>query len=66
VPAQIKHADGTATVKVNQRRKPSPFAFTPVGEYRFKAGEPATVVITNAGVDGYVQIDTVRWIWLSE
>ncbi len=65
-PVEIRHADGTATVKVNQRRKASPFAFTPVGEFRFKAGEPATVVISNAGVDGYVQIDTVRWIWLGE
>ncbi len=65
-PVQVRHADGTATVTVNQRRKPSPFAFTPVGEYRFEAGSPATVVISNAGVDGYVQIDTVRWIWLGE
>ena len=65
-PVEIRHADGTATVKVNQRRKASPFAFTPVGEFRFKAGEPATVVISNAGVDGYVQIDTVRWLWLGE
>lgn len=66
VPVQIAHAGGTATVKVNQRRKDSPFAFVPVGDYRFEAGKPATVVITNAGVDGYVQIDTVRWLWLGE
>jgi hypothetical protein len=66
VPVQIKHADGIATVKVNQRKKESPFAFGPVGDYRFKAGDPATVVITNADVDGYVQIDTVRWLWLGE
>lgn len=65
-PVQIAHAGGTATVKVNQRRKPSPFAFTPVGDYRFESGKPATVVISNHGVDGYVQIDTVRWIWLGE
>ena len=65
-PVQVRHADGTATLTLNQRKKPSPFAFTPAGEYRFAAGEPATVVITNAGVDGYVQIDTVRWIWLGE
>jgi hypothetical protein len=66
VPVQIAHADGTATVKVNQRKKDSPFAFVPVGDYRFKAGEPATVILTNAGVDGYVQIDTVRWLWLGD
>ena len=66
VPVQIAHADGTATVKINQRKKDSPFAFVPVGDYRFKAGEPATVVLTNAGVNGYVQIDTVRWLWLGD
>ncbi|MBI5689031.1 MAG: FAD-dependent oxidoreductase [Verrucomicrobia bacterium] len=65
-PVHITHATGTEVVKVNQRKKESPFAFTPMGEYRFEAGRPATVVITNAGVDGYVQIDTVRWIWLGE
>jgi hypothetical protein len=65
-PVQIAHADGTATVTVNQRKKDSPFAFVPVGDYRFKAGEPATVVFTNAGVNGYVQIDTVRWLWLGD
>jgi len=65
-PVQIAYADGTTTVKINQRKKDSPFAFVPVGDYRFKAGEPATVVLTNAGVNGYVQIDTVRWLWLGE
>jgi hypothetical protein len=53
-------------VRVNQRKKPSPFAFTPIGEYRFQAGAPATVTFSNAGVDGHVQIDTVRWIWIGE
>ncbi|MEN9631761.1 MAG: hypothetical protein RL077_165 [Verrucomicrobiota bacterium] len=66
VPVQIKHADGTTTVKINQRKKDSPFAFTPVGDYRFKAGEPASVIFTNTGVDGHVQIDTVRWLWLGD
>ncbi len=66
VPVHIKHAGGTATVKVNQRKKDSPFAFVPVGEFRFEADAPASVVITNAGVDGYVQIDAVRWLWLGE
>ena len=66
VPVQIKHADGTTTIKINQRKKDSPFAFTPVGDYRFKAGEPASVIFTNTGVDGHVQIDTVRWLWLGD
>ena len=66
VPVQIKHADGTTTVKINQRKKDTPFAFTPVGDYRFTAGEPASVIFTNTGVDGHVQIDTVRWLWLGD
>ncbi|HSI63097.1 MAG TPA: FAD-dependent oxidoreductase [Candidatus Saccharimonadia bacterium] len=66
VPVEVKHADGATTVAVNQRKKDSPFAFTPIGEFRFKGDEPATVIFTNAGVDGHVQIDTVRWLWIGE
>ncbi|MES2694619.1 MAG: FAD-dependent oxidoreductase [Verrucomicrobiota bacterium] len=66
VPLSISHAEGTASVTLNQKRKTSPYAFAPIGEYRFKAGEPATVIYTNEGVDGAVIIDTVRWIWLGE
>ncbi len=66
VPLEVKHAGGTANLRVNQRKKASPFAFTPIGEFRFKAGDPASVVYSNAGVDGDVQIDTVRWLWVGE
>jgi hypothetical protein len=66
VPIVITHAGGEATITLNQKRKNSPFAFAPLGEFRFKAGEPATVTFTNEGADGAVIIDTVRWIWLGE
>ncbi len=66
VPVAIQHAGGTSTVQVNQRQKAAPFAFTPIGEYRFNANQPATVIITNEGVNGVVLIDTVRWIWRGE
>jgi hypothetical protein len=66
LPVEVRHAGGATAVRVNQRKKPSPFAFTPIGEYRFQAGAPATVTFSNAGVDGHVQIDTVRWIWIGE
>ena len=66
VPVEVKHAGGSTTVCVNQRKKPTPFAFYPIGEFRFTGGEPASVVYTNAGVDGHVQIDTVRWLWIGE
>jgi FAD dependent oxidoreductase/PKD domain len=66
VPVEVRHADGTSMMRVNQREKPTPFAFSPVGDFRFEAGEPAKVLVTNAGVDGHVQIDTVRWLWLGD
>ena len=66
VPVEVTHAGGTTVVRVNQRTKASPFAFTPVGEFRLTAGDPASVVFTNAGVDGHVQIDAVRWLWLGD
>jgi hypothetical protein len=66
VPVVVRHADGTSTLTVNQREKQTPFAFSPIGEFRFSAQEPSTVFIHNAGVDGQVQIDTVRWLWLGE
>ncbi len=65
-PIAIAHADGTAHVTLDQKKKSSPFAFTPVGEFRFTAGQPATVTYTNTGANGAVLIDTVRWIWLGE
>jgi hypothetical protein len=62
----IRHADGTASITLNQKRKTTPFAFEPIGEFRFKAGEAAIATYDNQGADGAVLIDTVRWIWLGE
>ena len=66
IPVEVKHADGTSLLKVNQREKSTPFAFSSIGEFRFNAAEPSTVLISNSGVDGQVQIDTVRWLWLGD
>jgi hypothetical protein len=62
VPVAIQHADGTTSVKINERQKPTPFAFSPVGEYRFIGGQRASVAITNHGGDGTVLFDSVRRI----
>lgn len=62
----ITHAEGTAVVSLDQKKKPAPFAFQPVGEYRFDADRPATVTFSSAGANGRVLIDSVRWIWLGE
>jgi hypothetical protein len=66
VPITIAHASGTASITLNQKRKTSPYAFAPIGEFRFNADDPATVIYSNEGADGAVIIDTVRWIWLGE
>lgn len=58
----IHHAAGEATVQVNQQREPAAGLFQPLGEFEFGAGVPAVVVISNAGSDGYVVADAVRWV----
>ncbi|WP_438479279.1 FAD-dependent oxidoreductase [Oleiharenicola lentus] len=63
---EVVHAEGTAALKINQRKKPGPYAFQPLGEYRFTAGQPVTVTFKNQGADGTVLIDSVRWIWVGE
>jgi hypothetical protein len=66
VPVRITHAGGADTVIVNERERGTPFAFRPLGEFRFEAGQPAEVFITTEGVNGRVTIDEVRWLWLGE
>ncbi len=64
VPVTVSHADGVTELRIDQKEKPGPFAFQPLGEFRFNAGQPTSVTISNEGADGVVLIDTVRWIWL--
>jgi len=66
VPVTVKHAGGAAQLSLDQKRKPGPFAFQPIGEFRFEAGRPASVTFSNDGANGLVLIDTVRWIWVGE
>jgi hypothetical protein len=66
VPVTIKCAEGVKKLTVDERTETTPFNFTSIGEFRFKAGAAGFVEITNGGTDGYVAIDGVRWIWLGE
>lgn len=59
VPVTIKHATGSATVKLDQKKKPTQGAFEPVGTYDFAAGE-AVIEITNKDTAGHVIIDAVQ------
>jgi hypothetical protein len=58
----IRHADGTATVTVNQKRKPAGKHFHPLGTFRFAAGTQGTVTIHAAGSDGHVIVDAVQFL----
>lgn len=63
VPVKIKHADGVATVTLNQKQKPKVQGLLePVGTFRFEAGKAGYVEISNAGTQGFVTIDAVQWV----
>jgi hypothetical protein len=56
-------ADGEKTLPVNQRLAP-PLAkgFYGLGVFRFEAGKPGAVVVSNVGADGNAHIDAVQVI----
>jgi hypothetical protein len=63
VPVTIQSADGTKTVKLNQRKSPSiDKTFEPLGIFRFEAGKQGSVTISNAGADGHVIVDAVQFL----
>ncbi len=63
----ITHAGATETLTLNQREtKLNKMLFQPLGTYEFKAGESASVTISNKNADGYVVIDAVQWLPVGE
>ena len=61
VPVTIQHADGTAAIAVNQKKTPPIDAlFLSLGEFSFKADQPAIITITNDGTNGIVGADAVQ------
>ena len=65
-PVLIKHAGGNSRLTVDQRNETTPFDWTPLGEFDFKAGDAGFVEITNHEADGRVAIDGVRFVWAGE
>lgn len=61
-PVTVEHAGGSDEIIIDQRKKPSRFAFTPLGVYSFEKGKPARVIVGNKDTEGYVVVDAVRWI----
>ena len=62
-PVTVVSVDGEKTIPVNQRIAP-PLAkgFYGLGVYRFEAGKPGAVVVSNVGADGNAHIDAVQVI----
>lgn len=51
---------------IDQRSEKTPFNAVPIGEFTFKASDSGFVELRNAGTDGRIAIDGVRWVWLGE
>ncbi|MGK0186054.1 MAG: cephalosporin-C deacetylase-like acetyl esterase [Verrucomicrobiales bacterium] len=63
VPVAVESTKGQQTIVVNQRNAP-PIngTFVSLGEFTFGDDQPATVSISNVDTDGYVVIDSVRFL----
>ena len=59
VPVTITSADGEKTLKLDQKKETKE-GFRSLGAFRFEDGQPAKVVISNSGTDGYVIVDAVQ------
>lgn len=63
VPVTVRHAEGETALNINQRESPPIDGVSiSLGTHPFKAGEPATVILSNHGTDGYVIADAVQWL----
>ncbi|MFE9611214.1 hypothetical protein [Streptomyces sp. NPDC006012] len=58
-PYTVHHAGGAGVVRVDQRERGS--QWVSLGDFRFTAGQPATVELSDAA-DGYVIADAVRLV----
>jgi hypothetical protein len=67
VPITIEHADGEALVYLDEtKRTELGTGFTAVGEFLFKEGETASVVIGTAGTTQHVIVDGIRLLTAKE
>ncbi len=64
-PVTVRHAQGEATIHVDQRRKPPiQGLFLPLGT--FVLDERSSLTVSNAGTDGYVVADAVQLVPVEE
>jgi hypothetical protein len=60
---EVQHAKGKESIAVNQQKAPPIEAsFISLGTFDFTTTDPAAVVVSNAGANGYVVIDAVQWV----
>ncbi|MEZ5384532.1 MAG: FAD-dependent oxidoreductase [Prosthecobacter sp.] len=63
VPVIIHHADGEATVTVNQKKKAGEKGvLLPLGTFRFEKGKAGWLEISNSGTQGHVIVDAAQWL----
>jgi hypothetical protein len=63
VPVTIEYASGKKTQLIDQRTSPDPKRpFLVLGKFPFAPDQPAAVIISNEGADGYVVIDAAQWV----
>ncbi|MCX7819007.1 MAG: FAD-dependent oxidoreductase [Kiritimatiellae bacterium] len=58
---RVIHADGEATIRLNQRESPPlPGGMVSLGTFRFEAGRPGAVIVETGDAGGHVCIDAVQ------
>jgi hypothetical protein len=63
VPVTVEHASGTETVVVDEKTTPPiEKRFVSLGRFKFAAGKPAVVTVSNEGTIGFVAVDAVQWL----
>jgi len=63
VPVTVFHADGEASLIIDQRQAPPlDGRFVSLGQFRFEPGGPGFVLVSNEGTDGHVITDAVQWL----
>jgi hypothetical protein len=63
VRVEIQHASGTKEVRVDEKSLPPiEGLFISLGTFEFESDQPAAVIVTNQGANGYVVIDAVQWL----
>lgn len=64
VPVTVEHADGSSTVRVNQREKPKEGSAVSLGVFDFN--QTGIVTIANTATDGYVIADAVQFLRVND